>query len=178
MSNYRSSKEFLHAIKFNDILAIDNNQRRHKVMGKDKIDHKASLPEKLLEYKNEYAFLMATLYAEENDCSIIVKAYEIMTLRLCPGLSNDAIAKLLHIRLDKLSPNDFKGTFGFDLPTKENKVSYIEPEKLYPGSGFKGTFGFDFSTKEDKVSYIEPKKLYPCFFSYWAHMLRNKQPNS
>jgi hypothetical protein len=104
--------------------------------------------EKLSEKADANEFLRATFFAEENDCSKIVEAYEIMTLRLCPGLANEAIQRILPLRDNKIYPNIFKEMFGFD-----------------------------FSIKDDMWNYTEPLKLYPSFSNYWAHILRSKEPN-
>jgi hypothetical protein len=78
----------------------------------------------------------------------MVEAYEIMTLKLCQGLSRDNIRELLHSDTLILSPN-----------------------------GFKEAFGFDFSIKDDIFNYTEPLKLYPSFSNYWGYILRSKEPN-
>jgi hypothetical protein len=114
----------------------------------DEVEGESLFRERLSENADAYEFFRATFFAEENDCSKIAEAYEILTLKLCPGLSRDDIRLILHISTEKLSPN-----------------------------GFKETFGFDFSIKDDMVNYTEPWKLYPSFSYYWAHILRSKEPN-
>jgi hypothetical protein len=47
---------------------------------------------------------------------------------LCPELPKDDIAKILHIRREKLSHEGFKETFGFDFDIWKD----TEPLKLYP----------------------------------------------
>ncbi len=114
----------------------------------EEVEGESLYREKLSENADAHEFFRATFFAQENDCSKMVEAYEILTLKLCPGLSRDDIRLILHISTEKLSPN-----------------------------GFKETFGFDFSIKDDMVNYTEPWKLYPSFSNYWAHILRSKEPN-
>lgn len=126
-----------------DMLDITHKWRRKEINGE-----KLSWWEKLLRNTEENDFFSATFFAEENDCSKMVKAYEIMTLKLCKGLSRDNIRQLLHSDTKILSPNGFKEALGFDLSIKDDILNYSEPSKLYPG-----------------------------FSNYWAHILRPGHPN-
>jgi DNA-binding NtrC family response regulator len=114
----------------------------------DEVEGESLFRERLSENADAYEFFRATFFAEENDCSKMVEAYEIMTLKLCQGLSRDNIRELLHSDTLILSPN-----------------------------GFKEAFGFDFSIKDDIFNYTEPLKLYPSFSNYWGYILRSKEPN-
>jgi hypothetical protein len=148
ISQFKSLDEFHRGINMQDFLNIAKKQRRFKTPTEDIDKEEVSGPERLLRNEDAYNFLAATFYAEENECSRIVEAYEILTLKLCPGLTRDEIANQLHIRPEKLSPN-----------------------------GFKNNYGFDFSIKDNTFSYTEPTKLFPDFSNYWAHILRNKSLN-
>lgn len=142
ISGFESLKEY-------DLYANRTTDDMFRKRNGDELEGESLFREKLSENADAYEFFRATFFAEENDCSKIVEAYEILTLKLTPELSRgDSIAKILHIRPEKLSPR-----------------------------GFKETFRFDFSIKDDMVNYTEPWKLYPSFSNYWAHMLRSKEPN-
>lgn len=138
ISKFNSLDEFDNAINTEDMLDMTHEWRR-EIRDKEEL----SWRENLLSNTEANEFFRATFFAEENECSKIVEAYEIMTLRLCQGLSRDDIRQLLHSDTKILSPN-----------------------------GFKDAFGFDFSIKDGIFNYSEPSKLYPGFLNYWAHILR------
>lgn len=110
------------------MLDMTHECRRAK---RDEID--LSWRENLLRNTEANEFFRATFFVEENDCSKIVEAYEIMTLKLCPGLTDEAIQRILPLRDNKVYPEIFKETFGFDFSQKDCTFNYTEPEKLYPG---------------------------------------------
>jgi transcriptional regulator with PAS, ATPase and Fis domain len=143
ISKYNSLNDFDNAISMEDMLDMTHEWRR-----KERYEEDLSWRESLLRNTDADEFFSATFFAEENECSKMVEAYEIMTLKLCEGLSRDKIRQLLHSDTLILSPN-----------------------------GFKEAFGFDFSIKDDMWNYTEPLKLYPSFSTYWANILRSKEPN-
>jgi len=146
ISRFKSLNDFDNNLSTDDMLDMTHKWRRE-----ERGEEELSWRESLLRNVEANEFFRATFFAEEgeeNDCSKMVGAYEILTLMLCPELPRDDIAKILHIR----------------------------PKKLWP-NGFKETFGFDFSIKDDMWNYTEPLKLYPSFSNYWAHILRSKEPN-
>lgn len=130
ISQFKSLNDFDHAISMEDMLDITHEWRRNK-RDKEGLSELA-WREKLYRNPDANEFFRATFFAEENDCSKIIKAYEIMTLRLCPELSKDDFAKILHIKNEKLY-GEFKETFGFDFTPKDGDDTYSEPEKIYPG---------------------------------------------
>lgn len=75
-------------------------------------------------------------YEEEQGIKFIkyvVEAYEILTLWHSTELSNRKIAKKLHIRPEKLSPEGFKDRFDFDLPSRqEPSPAWIRSGKIFP----------------------------------------------
>lgn len=147
ISRFESLNDFDNKTNMGDMLDMTHEWRRdlrHEKGGEEEL----LWHEKLLRNTDADDFFRATFFAEENDCSKMVEAYEIMTLRLCQGLSRDNIRQLLHSDTKILSPN-----------------------------GFKEAFGFDFSIKDDMWNYTEPLKLYPGFSTYWANILRSKEPN-
>jgi len=81
ISRFKSLNEFDNAISMQDMLDITHEWRR-----KNRGDKELAWRENLLNNTEANEFLRATFYAEENDCSKIVEAYEIMTLRLYQGL--------------------------------------------------------------------------------------------
>jgi len=143
ISKFKSLDDFDNAISTEDMLDMTHEWRRAK-----RDEEELSWRESLLRNTEENEFFRATFFAEEHDCSKMVEAYEIMTLKLCKGLSRDNIRQLLHSDTKILSPNGFKKVFGFDL-----------------------------SIKDDIFNYSEPSKLYPDFSNYWAHILRLGHPN-
>lgn len=143
ISKFKSLDDFDNAISTEDMLDMTHEWRR-----KERGEEELSWRENLLRNTEENEFFRATFFAEENDCSKIVEAYEIMTLKLCQALSRDNIRQLLHSDTKILSPK-----------------------------GFKEALGFDFSIKDDIFNYSEPSKLYPGFSNYWAHILRLGHPN-
>jgi transcriptional regulator with AAA-type ATPase domain len=138
ISRFKSLKEFDRKIKPNDMIDMTNEWRRNR---RDK-EGLSELSWREILHRNPDAneFLRATFFAEENDCSEVVRAYEIMTLRLCPGLPKDGISQILHIGNEKVYDKYFKETFGLDF-SKEGGIN----------------------------SYSEPIKIYPHFTSYWGH---------
>jgi DNA-binding NtrC family response regulator len=147
ISRFESLNDFDNKTNMGDMLDMTYEWRRdlrHEKGGEEEL----LWHEKVLINTDADEFFRATFFAEENDCSKMVEAYEIMTLRLCQGLSRDNIRQLLHSDTKILSPN-----------------------------GFKEAFGFDFSIKDDMWNYTEPLKLYPSFSTYWANILRSKEPN-
>ena len=148
ISRFESLNDFDNKTSTGDMLDMRHEWRRD--LRREKGGEEELLwHEQLLRNTDADEFFRATFYAEENDCSKMVEAYEIMTLKLCPGLSRDDIAAILHIRLEKLSPNGFKETFGFDFTISNNEIG----------------------------NYTEPWKLYPSFSNYWGCILRSKEPN-
>jgi len=138
ISRFDSLKDFDNKKSTGDMLDMVHEWRRNKrnEEGLSELAWRKSL----LRNVEADEFIRATFFAEENDCSKMVEAYEIMTLRLCPGLPKDRIAQILHI-----------GT-----------------KKIYEKS-FKGTFGFGFSQEDEMYTYSEPVKIFPNFASYWGH---------
>lgn len=136
--------------KFKSLADFDNKmsmQDMYDIMYQRKPENRSeeelSWLEKLRENEEANEFFRATFFvekAEENNCSKMDEAYEIVTLRLCPGLSRDDIVKILHVRPGKLS-----------------------------SKGFKENYGFDFSIKNDVWNYTEPLKFYPSFSNYWGY---------
>jgi len=149
ISRFQSLKDFDNKMSMDDMYDI-----RYERKPKKRSEEELSWLEKLSKNEEANEFFRATFFAEEaeeNYCSKMVEAYEIMTLKLCPGLSRDDIAAILLIRLGKLSPKGFKETFGFDFSEKDDIFDYF--------------------------NYTVPMKLFPSFSNYWANILRSKNPN-
>jgi DNA-binding NtrC family response regulator len=131
ISRFESLNDFDNKTSTGDMLDMQHEWRRD--LRREKGGEEELLwHEKLLRNTDADEFFRATFFAEEKDCSKMVEAYEIMTLRLCPGLSRDDIAKILHVRPEKLSPEGFKQRFGFDMPINKDIWNYTGPVKLYP----------------------------------------------
>jgi Sigma-54 interaction domain len=94
ISRFKSLTEFDNYIgdRIEDVL-LGQEKFRQKY-GQD-ISEKTWLDD-LIHNPDAHHFFRATLFAQDIDCSKIVEAYEIMTLRLCQGLSRDNIRQLLH----------------------------------------------------------------------------------
>lgn len=140
ISRFDSLKDFDNKTSTGDMLDMAHEWRRNK-RNEEGLSELA-WRESLLRNVEADEFIRATFFAEENDCSKMVEAYEIMTLRLCPGLPKDRIAQILHIANEKVYENYFKETFGFDFSQKDKMIDY---------------------------SYSKPMKIYPNFASYWGH---------
>ncbi len=127
ISRFASLKEFDNKISMEDMHDI-TLERKSITRSEEEL----SWLEKLHRNSDEDEFFRATFFAQENDCSKIVEAYEIMTLKEFPGLSRDDIAKLLHVRPEKLSPEGFKQRFGFNMSINKDIWNYTGPVKVYP----------------------------------------------
>jgi transcriptional regulator with PAS, ATPase and Fis domain len=129
---FKSLHDFDGKIKMEYIMALNERESKGKSIGEDNERDMLSSLDKLRRNKEVNEFIRASFFAGENDCSKMVEAYEIMTLKLCPGLTNEAIQRILPLRDNKVYPKIFKETFGFDLSQKDDTFNYTEPEKLYP----------------------------------------------
>jgi len=132
ISSFESLKYFDNKISMEDMTDMAFDWRR-KLRSQKGDGEELSWLENLHNNIDANEFFRATLFAQENDCSKIVEAYEIMTLRFGPpGLSKDDIAKILHVRPSKLSPEGFKQRFGFDMSINKDIWNYTGPVKLFP----------------------------------------------
>ena len=144
ISRFDSLKDFDNKTSSDDMLDMAHEWRRNE-RNEEGLSELA-WRESLLRNVEADEFFRATFFAQENDCSKLVEAYEIMTLRFGPpGLSRDDITSILHIRPGKLSPEGFKQRFGFDMSINNDIWNYTGPVKLYPS--FPNYFNSSFVSK-------------------------------